>query len=96
MAEIAAACGTELNIYSGNDDQIVPLLALGGKRASSVCCPTWHPSTLHGICAKWFAGESMKALQMQLKALPLCKALFADVNPIPGKVGDEPPGMAGR
>ena len=57
VAEIAAACGTELNIYSGNDDQIVPL----------------------------FAGETQESLQMQLKALPLCKALFADVNPIPVK-----------
>ena len=95
VAEIAAACGTELNIYSGNDDQIVPLLALGGKGVISVLSNV-APQYTHDICAKWFAGETQESLQMQLKALPLCKALFADVNPIPGKVGDEPPGLAGR
>ena len=43
------------------------------------------PQYTHDICAKWFAGETQESLQMQLKALPLCKALFADVNPIPVK-----------
>lgn len=84
VAEIAAACGTELNIYSGNDDQIVPLLALGGKGVISVLSNV-APQYTHDICAKWFAGETQESLQMQLKALPLCKALFADVNPIPAK-----------
>ena len=84
VAEIAAACGTELNIYSGNDDQIVPLLALGGKGVISVLSNMATQYT-HDICAKWFAGETQESLQMQLKALPLCKALFADVNPIPAK-----------
>ena len=84
VAEIAAACGTELNIYSGNDDQIVPLLALGGKGVISVLSNV-APQYTHDICAKWFAGETQESLQMQLKALPLCKALFADVNPIPVK-----------
>ena len=84
VAEIAAACGTELNIYSGNDDQIVPLLALGGKGVISVLS-NMAPQYTHDICAKWFAGETQESLQMQLKALPLCKALFADVNPIPAK-----------
>ena len=84
VAEIAAACGTELNIYSGNDDQIVPMLALGGKGVISVLSNV-APQYTHDICAKWFAGETQESLQMQLKALPLCKALFADVNPIPVK-----------
>ncbi len=84
VAEIAAACGEELNIYSGNDDQIVPLLALGGKGVISVLSNV-APQYTHDICAKWFAGETQESLQMQLKALPLCKALFADVNPIPVK-----------
>ena len=84
VAEIAAACGTELNIYSGNAGQIVPLLALGGKGGISVLSNV-APQYTHDICAKWFAGETQESLQMQLKALPLCKALFADVNPIPVK-----------
>ena len=81
VAEIAAACGEELNIYSGNDDQIVPLLALGGKGVISVLSNV-APRYTHDICAKWFAGDTAGSLAMQLAALPLCKALFADVNPI--------------
>ena len=84
VAEIAAACGEELNLYSGNDDQIVPLLALGGKGVISVLSNV-APHYTHDICAKWFAGDTAGSLAMQLAALPLCKALFADVNPIPVK-----------
>ena len=84
VAEIAAACGDELNLYSGNDDQIVPLLALGGKGVISVLSNV-APRYTHDICAKWFAGDTAGSLAMQLAALPLCKALFADVNPIPVK-----------
>ena len=84
VAEIAAACGEELNIYSGNDDQIVPLLALGGKGVISVLSNV-APRYTHDLCAKWFAGDTAGSLAMQLAALPLCKALFADVNPIPVK-----------
>lgn len=84
VAQIAAACGKELNIYSGNDDQIVPLLALGGKGVISVLSNV-APRYTHDICAKWLAGDTAGSLAMQLAALPLCKALFADVNPIPVK-----------
>ena len=84
LTEIAAACGDSLNIYSGNDDQIVPLLALGGKGVISVLSNV-APQYTHDICAKWFAGETAESLSMQLKAVPLIKALFADVNPIPVK-----------
>ena len=84
VAKIAALCGDELNIYSGNDDQIVPLLALGGKGVISVLSNV-APQYTHDICAKWFAGETAESLSMQLKAVPLIKALFADVNPIPVK-----------
>lgn len=84
VAALAEACGNSLDIYSGNDDQIVPLLALGGKGVISVLSNV-APQYTHDICAKWFAGETQESLQMQLKALPLCKALFADVNPIPAK-----------
>ena len=84
VADVAALCGEELNIYSGNDDQIVPLLALGGKGVISVLSNV-APQYTHDICAKWFAGETAESLSMQLKAVPLIKALFADVNPIPVK-----------
>lgn len=84
IVETFALVGDQLDIYSGNDDQIVPLLALGGKGVISVLSNV-APQYTHDICAKWFAGETQESLQMQLKALPLCKALFADVNPIPAK-----------
>ena len=84
VAHILNLCGEDFNVWSGNDDQIVPLLALGGKGVISVLSNV-APQYTHDICAKWFAGETQESLQMQLKALPLCKALFADVNPIPVK-----------
>ncbi|MGN0983285.1 MAG: dihydrodipicolinate synthase family protein, partial [Gemmiger sp.] len=84
VAEIAALCGDELNIYSGNDDQIVPLLALGGKGVISVLSNV-APEQAHDICSLWFEGKTQESLALQLKVLPLCKALFADVNPIPVK-----------
>lgn len=84
VAEVAELCGENLNIYSGNDDQIVPLLALGGKGVISVLSNV-APQYTHDLCAKWFAGDVAGSLAMQLQALPLCKALFADVNPIPVK-----------
>jgi len=84
VAEIAELCGENLNIYSGNDDQIVPLMALGGKGVISVLSNV-APQYTHDLCAKWLAGDTAGSLEMQLKALPLCKALFADVNPIPVK-----------
>jgi len=84
VAEIAALCGDELNIYSGNDDQIIPLLALGGKGVISVLSNV-APRYTHDLCQAWFDGNVSESLAMQLKALPLCGALFADVNPIPVK-----------
>lgn len=84
VADIAALCGEELNIYSGNDDQIVPILSLGGKGVISVLSNV-APQQAHDICAAWFSGDTEKSLELQLKALPLCHALFADVNPIPVK-----------
>ena len=92
VAEIAAACGDSLNIYSGNDDQIVPLLALGGKGVISVLSNV-APQYTHDICAKWFAGETAESLSMQLKAVPLIKARR---QPHPGQVGHEPPWLECR
>lgn len=84
VADVAALCGEELNIYSGNDDQIVPILSLGGKGVISVLSNV-APQQAHDICAAWFSGDTAKSLELQLEALPLCHALFADVNPIPVK-----------
>lgn len=84
VADVAVLCGEELNIYSGNDDQIVPILSLGGKGVISVLSNV-APQQAHDICAAWFSGDTAKSLELQLKALPLCHALFADVNPIPVK-----------
>ena len=84
VAEVAQRCGDALNIYSGNDDQIVPLMALGGKGVISVLSNI-APQYTHDLCAKWLAGDTQGSLAMQLQALPLCRALFADVNPIPVK-----------
>ena len=84
VAKIAQLCGDALNIYSGNDDQIVPLLALGGKGVISVLSNV-APRETHEICQKWFDGDIAASLAAQLKYLPLCEALFCDVNPIPVK-----------
>ena len=84
VAKIAQLCGDSLNIYSGNDDQIVPLLALGGKGVISVLSNV-APRETHEICQKWFDGDIAASLAAQLKYLPLCEALFCDVNPIPVK-----------
>ncbi len=84
VAEVAALCGDELNIYSGNDDQIVPILSLGGKGVISVLSNV-APRQAHDICQAWFDGKPTESLRLQLEALELCHALFADVNPIPVK-----------
>ena len=84
MAKIAALCGDELNIYSGNDDQVVPLLSLGGKGVISVVSNV-KPELVHNCCKAWFDGDTAKARELQLEMLPLCDALFCEVNPIPVK-----------
>ncbi len=84
VAKIAALCGDELNIYSGNDDQIVPLLSLGGKGVISVLAHV-APQETHDICRLWFDGDTAASAALQLKVLDLCGALFCDVNPIPVK-----------
>ena len=84
VAEIAALCGDELNLYSGNDDQIVPLLAMGGKGVISVLSNV-APRQTHEICASFFRGDVETSRRMQLEALPLINALFCEVNPIPVK-----------
>ena len=84
VADVAALCGEELNIYSGNDDQIVPILSLGGKGVISVVSNV-KPELVHNCCKAWFDGDTAKARALQLEMLPLCDALFCEVNPIPVK-----------
>ena len=84
VAQTAALCGEELTIYSGNDDQIVPLLALGGKGVISVLANV-APKQTHQICQLFFEGKAAESTALQLKMLPLINALFSDVNPIPVK-----------
>jgi 4-hydroxy-tetrahydrodipicolinate synthase len=81
-AEIAALC--DIDLYSGNDDQIVPILSLGGKGVISVLSNV-KPQETHDICAKWFDGDVKGSLKLQLELLQLANALFSDVNPIPVK-----------
>ena len=73
-----------IDVYSGNDDQIVPLLSMGGKGVISVLSNV-APKQTHDICQKFFDGDVKGSLQMQLDAIPLVSALFSEVNPIPVK-----------
>ena len=81
LQHLAAGC---LDVYSGNDDQIIPLLSLGGKGVISVLSNV-APRQTHEICQKFFDGNVAGAAQMQLDAIPLISALFCEVNPIPVK-----------
>ena len=84
VAEIAALCGDNINIYSGNDDQTVPIMSLGGKGCISVLS-NLLPRESAEMCAKFKAGDVKGAAELQLKYLPLINALFGEVNPIPVK-----------
>ena len=84
VAEIAHLCGDNLNIYSGNDDQIVPILSLGGIGVISVLSHVL-PEYTHNMVYNFLNGDIKKATKMQLDVIPLCKALFSEVNPIPVK-----------
>lgn len=84
VAEIAALCGDNINIYSGNDDQIVPIMSLGGKGCISVLS-NLLPRESAELCAKFKSGDVKGAAELQLKYLPLIHALFSEVNPIPVK-----------
>lgn len=84
VAKIAQLCGDDLNLYSGNDDQVVPLLSLGGKGVISVVSNV-KPELVHNCCKAWFEGDTARACALQLEMLPLCEALFCEVNPIPVK-----------
>ena len=84
VAQIAALCGEKLDIYSGNDDQIIPVMSLGGKGVISVLS-NLLPAETSAMCHKYLEGDTAGALKMQLQYLPLVDALFCEVNPIPVK-----------
>lgn len=84
IAEIANLCGNNLNIYSGNDDQIIPILSVGGIGVISVLS-NLMPKYTHNMIEEFFAGNIKQAAKMQVDAIPLIKALFCEVNPIPVK-----------
>ena len=73
-----------IDVYSGNDDQIVPLLSLGGKGVISVLSNI-APKQTHDICESYFKGDVKTSMKLQLDAIPLISALFCEVNPIPVK-----------
>ncbi|MCM1327654.1 MAG: 4-hydroxy-tetrahydrodipicolinate synthase [Bacteroidales bacterium] len=84
IAHLAALSHGYVDIYSGNDDQIVPILSLGGVGVISVLSNV-APRQTHEICQKFFDGDVEGSRKMQLEALDLCNALFCEVNPIPVK-----------
>ena len=84
VARIMNLTDGKVDLYSGNDDQIVPFLSLGGAGVISVLSNV-APQYTHDICAKYFEGDVKGACEMQLKAIPLIDQLFCEVNPIPVK-----------
>lgn len=81
LAAIAKGC---VDIYSGNDDQIVPIMSLGGRGVISVLANV-APAQTHEICQKYLDGDVKESCRLQLEAMDLCNALFCEVNPIPVK-----------
>lgn len=84
IAQIMNLADGKVDLYSGNDDQIVPLLSLGGKGVISVLSNV-APRQTHDICAAYFEGDTARSAKLQLDAIPLITELFAEVNPIPVK-----------
>ena len=84
IMELAAMAGDDVDIYSGNDDQVLPLLAVGGKGVISVLSNI-APRQVHDMCAKFFEGDIEGSRRLQFEALDIISALFCEVNPIPVK-----------
>ena len=82
--KIMQLVGDKIDMYSGNDDQIVPLLSIGGSGVISVLSNVF-PKETSELCHKFFDGDVKGSAEMQLKYLPLINALFSEVNPIPVK-----------
>ena len=84
IARTMSLVGDKLDLYSGNDDQIVPILSLGGKGVISVLS-NLMPGATHDMCAKFMSGDVAGSRKLQLELYPLVQALFSEVNPIPVK-----------
>ena len=84
VAQTKYLCGDDLDIYSGNDDQTVPIMSLGGIGVISVLS-NFAPKQMHELCMTYLNGETDKASKLQIKYTGLMNALFSDVNPIPVK-----------
>lgn len=84
VAKIAQLCGDNLNIYSGNDDQVIPILSLGGLGVISVLSNI-YPKFVHNMVINYLNGKHNAALAAQLNSLELINTLFSEVNPIPVK-----------
>ncbi len=84
VAKIASLCKENLNIYSGNDDQIIPVLSLGGKGVISVISNIM-PNYIHNMTKKYIEGNIEEARKMQIEVSDLISELFTEVNPIPVK-----------
>ncbi len=84
IAKVKALAGDMIDLYSGNDDQIVPILSLGGLGVISVLSNV-APRQTHDICQAWFDGDVEKSARLQLEAMDIIGALFCEVNPIPVK-----------
>ena len=94
VAKLMSIADGKVDLYSGNDDQIVPFLSLGGKGVISVLSNV-APTETHDICAKFFAGDVKGSSDLQLSAISLIDALFCEVNPIPVKKALHLMGMMG-
>ncbi|MCY6482783.1 4-hydroxy-tetrahydrodipicolinate synthase [Clostridium aestuarii] len=84
IAKMKALCKNEIDIYSGNDDQIIPILSLGGIGVISVAANLF-PKDVHDMCELYMNGKHAEALELQLRMLPLINSLFIETNPIPVK-----------
>ncbi len=84
VAKLMSLAGEYIDLYSGNDDQIVPIMALGGIGVISVLSNV-APKQTHDIAAAWLEGDTQKSCRLQLEAIELIDALFCEVNPIPVK-----------
>ena len=94
VVDTMARCGHKIDMYSGNDDQIVPILSMGGIGCISVLSNV-VPAETKAMADKWFAGDVAGAAQLQLKYKPLVDALFSEVNPIPAKAAMAALGLCG-
>ena len=91
-ARVAALCGDSLPLYAGNDDQTLPVLSLGGLGVISVVS-NLCPEAMTNLCRLWREGKATEAKDLQLSLIPLCDALFCEVNPIPVKAAMEMLGL---